>query len=629
MSFLAPLGLLALLTLPAILLLHLMRERRRRVVVPSLLLYELLPRRQEAQRRRRLPLTLLLLLHLLVAALLSLALARPQWAVALLGGEEHLALIIDTSTSMAARARGVGAGSRLDVARERARALVSGLAGRGSITLIAAGTSASLIDRGGVDAISRLSLALDALAAGGTGSDIPGALTLAEAALEGLPSGRVVVLTDAASPTLADELADRTPALPVGWELVGDERDNRAIVTLAARPRGPGGPLQVYARAVNYAGGPAVTTLRLFVDDELADTRTLSFQPDGEVELTWALPAGAAALRAELDGADSLPADDSAALSLAASRPLRAVLVSINPAALERALRAVPGVDVAVIDPAAYPGSAEAAGDLTVFDGYLPDAWPQGGVLVVGPPAGSGLLDVGGRLRAPEDGGLRVAPGTTLLEGVSLSSVDFGQVAQIASPEWAATMLSRGDQPLMLRGRVGRSEIAIWTFDPAGGNLTSRLAFPLLMARSVRDLTPAALPGSALLGEALALRPDPRADSIVVRAPDGSEETLAVSPGERTLLTLRASGLYTVEELRGGEPLYTASLPVNAGTPAESDLAPRPLPSLPPAPAAAVGAERPEEAGRPLWIWLAAIALAVAMAEWLYVHGARRPGVSS
>lgn len=627
MSFLAPLGLLALITLPIIVLLHLMRERRKRVIVPSLLLWQLLPQRQEAQRRRRLPLTLLLLLHLIVAALLGLALGRPQWAVGLLGGEEHLALIIDTSTSMGAPDGRIGGGSRLDAARERARALLGALAGRSSATLIAAGPTAALVDRGGVDAAARLSLALDGLRAGGTGSDIAGAITLAEASLAGLPNGRIVVLTDAASPTLASELAGRALTLPLDWELLGGQLDNRAIVTLAARPRSANGPLQVYARAVNYGDAPALSSLRLYVDDQLVDTRSLSFQPDGEVELTWVLQPGGGLLRAELDGADGLPADDSAALNLAATRPVRALLVSADPAALERALRAVPGLALAVLSPAAYPGSAEArAADLTIFNDYLPNEWPEGGVLVVDPPAGAGLLTVGAPARAPEGAVLRTASGSALLDGVSLDSVDFGPAATVATPEWASALLTRGEQTLILRGRTGRTELAVWAFDPASGNLTSRLAFPLLTARTVRDLAPAALPGAALAGERLLVRPDPRADMLIVRGPAGDEQNVPVEPGGSAGVVLDSAGLYTIEERRDGELLFAARLPVNAGAPAESDLGPRPLPELAPPAVAAVDGES-EESGRPLWIWLAGLALAVACLEWLYVHGARRPGV--
>lgn len=626
MSFLAPLGLLALLALPLIIILHMLRERRRRVVVPSLLLWQLLPRRQEAQRRRRLPLTLLLLLHLLAAALLALALGRPQWSLALFGGAGHTAIVIDTSTSMAAPAPGLG-GTRLEAAQARARALIAGLGARQTATLIAAGPSPRLVDSAGPEGAARLLAALEGLRAGGTGSDLDAALTLAEASLQGRDRARVVVITDAALPApQLSALAARPAALPVEWVNVGAPIDNRAMVALAARPRGAVGPIQVYARAVNYGQTPLRTVVRLLGDGQLLDTRAVNLQPAGEVELTWAVPRGVVELRAELDGADGLPADDVATISLDQTRPVSALLVSDAPAALERALRALPGVAVTTIAPGQYAGAPEAGvADLTVFDGYLPPAWPPGGVLVVNPPPGSPLLDVGERPREP--GPDQRAPrateaGAELLDGLSLASVSFGAARDVAPPPWARTLLARGDQPLILRGRVGSSEVAVWAFDLAQGNLATRLAFPLLTARTVRDLTPAPLPASALLGEELRLVPDPRAAWVELAAPDGSVAVLTATPGEPLPLALDQPGVYTLAERAEGRTLYTGRLAVNAGAPFESDLTPRALPpSL--SPAAAAGLR--DDQSRPLWPWLAAAALAVMMAEWFYVHGRRQP----
>src|SRR4051812_37933405 len=116
MSLLFPLGLLALLLLPIIVVLHLLRERQRRGAGPSLMHWQFVPRRPAGERIRRLPLTLLLLLHLLVAGLLGLALARPQLAGAL-GGARQVAIVLDTSTSMAARE---GGATRFEQAQERA-----------------------------------------------------------------------------------------------------------------------------------------------------------------------------------------------------------------------------------------------------------------------------------------------------------------------------------------------------------------------------------------------------------------------------------------------------------------------------------------------------------------------------
>ena len=625
MSLLAPLGLLALLALPLIIILHMLRERRRRVVVPSLLLWQLMPRKQEAQRRRRLPLTLLLLLHLLGAALLALALARPQWSLALFGGTGHTAVVIDTSTSMAAPAPGLG-GTRLEAAQARARTIIGGLGAQETVTLIAAGPRPRLVDSAGPDGSARLLAALEGLRAGGTGSDLAGALTLAEATLQGRDGARVVVITDAAFPApLMEGLAARPAALPVEWMGVGGPLDNRALVALASRQRGAVGPVQVYARAVNYGQTPLRTVVRLFGDGQLLDTRAVSLQPAGEAELTWAVPRGIGELRAELDGADGLPADDVATISLDQTRAVRALLVSDAPAALERALRALQGVTVTTLPTARYAGSVEAgAAALTIFDGYLPGAWPAGGVLAVNPPPGSPLLDVGARPRAAglDAGAPRTrGAGAQLFDGLSLGSVEFGAAREVAPPEWASTLLARGEQPLIMRGHTGRSEVAIWAFDLAEGNLVTRLAFPLLTARTVRDLTPAALPASALLGEALRVAPDPRATRVELGAPDGSVAVLEVTPGEALPLALDQPGVYTLVEQAEGRALYTGRLPVNAGAPFEADLTPRALPPTPPA--AALVSVAGDEA-RPLWPWLAAAALAVMMFEWLYVHGRRR-----
>ncbi|MGQ9925655.1 MAG: vWA domain-containing protein [Chloroflexaceae bacterium] len=615
MSLLAPLGLLALLTLPVIVILHMLRERRQRVIVPSLLLWQLLPQSHAARQRRRLSITLLLLLHLLAAALLALALARPQWNLIGFGGQRHLALVIDTSISMAAPAPGSG-GNRLDAARVRAQSLL-GAAGGGSATLIAAGPQAWVIDS---DAASspRLVAALARLRPGGVGSDLAGALTLAEASLQGRPDAQIVVLTDAALPALAGELAMRGATVPIRWETVGGELTNRAIVAFAARPRASAGLVQVYARVVNYGSGTLRTVVRLYDDETLLDTRPITLRPDGEVELTWTVPRGISFLRAELDGEDALPADDRAALSLVAYRPARALLVSEQPAALERALRAVQGLELAVVTPAEYRG---AAADLTVFDRFLPAVWPSGGVLAIHPPRDATLLTAGPP--APSSGELAITPaGAELFEGIGLGAVEFGPATLVSPPAEAVTLLSRAGQPLIFRWRVPGSTIVVWTFDLAQGNLTTRLAFPLLVARTARDLIPPAAPASVLAGATLSLPVDPRATTVEVTAPDGTATPVAVEPEGRALVTFDQPGRYTLVELAGNQRLYTAQVGVNAGAAVESDLRPRPVPN----PVAAPVSRERDEVVQPLWPWLVALALIVILGEWMYVHARRSQG---
>jgi hypothetical protein len=604
MTFLLPLGLLALLTLPVILLLHLLRERRRRMAVPSLLHWQNLPRKREGERIRRLPLTLLLLLHLLAAALIGLALGRPQLAGALGGAPRQIAIIIDTSTSMATRD---GPSTRFAQARERARTALNGLGGSDRAILIAAGPAARVIASGGAGDVAALHESLDQLRPGGTGVDLAGALTLAEAAFDGERARQVVVISDGALPSSAA----RTIAAPLDWQQVGTDQPNRAIVAFAARPAGAN--VQVYARAANYSSTPIQTSILLYGDDQALGSRNVAIAAGGETELTWTLPAGYSWLRAALDGRDGLPQDDDGFLGLAQTRPIRAMLVSANPDALRRALAAIPGVSVTVADPSSY--SPAQAADVTLFDSFLPPAWPEGATLAINPPPDNALIPIGqrtGRQAAAE-----LAHSGALLEGLSLEGVRFGDPRQVMTPAWATPQLALGDTPLILRGRAGTHEIAIWNFDLAASNLPTRLAFPLLVARTVRDLTPPALPASIAAGARLALRPDPRAGQIELSGPENLRATVAATQTlELDMLTL--PGLYRVEERAAGEILFRGQVAVNAGAAIESDLRPRPAPPIAGADQSLAGEPRREM--RDIWPWLALGALAVLMLEWGYIH---------
>jgi Ca-activated chloride channel homolog len=331
-------------------------------------------------------------------------------------------------------------------------------------------------------------------------------------------------------------------------------------------------------------------------------------------------------VRVEISSNDALPADDAAELSLAQVRPINAVLVSNNPA-LQRALQALPGLNVRQISANDY-AAAQPAADLTVFDGVLPQAWPVGGVLVINPPLSRDpLLPTGGRQRpSPEDSLVTLLP--NLFDGLSLGSVDFGAPRAVEAPPWAQVALALGETPLVLRGQAERSEIAIWTFDLNDSNLASRLAFPLLVARTVRDLTPAALPGSTTLGSAITLRPGPRAELLQIIAPDGTTSELQLDQSATAQLMAQQAGLYTVVERAGTDEVFRGSLAVNAGSSAESPLSPRRLPTLrsPETLASETGPEA-EQAGLPFWPWLAAGALAIFMFEWFYSH-MRKPNIS-
>jgi Ca-activated chloride channel homolog len=611
MQLLQPLFLLALLTLPIIAALHIIRERRRRVAVPSLILWRGLPRKPEGKRLNRLPITPLLLLHLLIAALLALALAWPQLGALLPGAPVQTVVVLDTSTSMAASA---GTGTRLERAVGEARELLRSLRGQDRATLIAMGPQARVLDAGGAEDLGRLSEALDALVPGGSGANLPEALTLAEAALRSGFESRILVLSDDALPPA--DLAGRAVAAEVEWRSLGDDAANRAIVAFAARPWSGDTRTQLYARVANFAEQPDVVTLRLFADGAQIDERSVSLDAGGQSEQTWTLDIQEGRLEARIDGDDALAADDAAVLQLAPRRPLEAVLVSDEPATLERALGALPEARVRVVAPASYAIDSAGAADLTIFDHVAPPAQlPAGGVLLIAPPLETPSARV---LRLGVLPAAELRSRGTLLEGLSLGGVDFGPISFVEPPSWAESLLTAGETPLILRGRQGQSEVAIWAFGLRQGNLRGRLAFPLLVARTARDLTPPPLPATLAAGARLELRPSPRADTVELVAPDGASERRASAP-LLALGPLSSPGIYRLRELDGDSTIYESFVAVNVGSGLESDLRPRPRPQIETreAPTAANGGR---SEGRDLWPYLALLALAALLFEWVYVQ---------
>ena len=139
MSFLNPAAFLFLLSLPLILLFHLLRIRRQEVAVSSTRFWSEAQRDQRASAPfRRFRMNLLFLLQVLAVLALTAALARPYRTVEL-HGDERTVLVLDTSASM--KAEDVP-GGRFAAARAEALRLLADLGPGQSAAVIAAGREA-------------------------------------------------------------------------------------------------------------------------------------------------------------------------------------------------------------------------------------------------------------------------------------------------------------------------------------------------------------------------------------------------------------------------------------------------------------------------------------------------------
>jgi len=142
MTFVTPIGLVALLTIPAIVAIHLFRRRFPRRAVAGLFLWQSVRQTPEGGGKiTRLPITTSLILECLAALALALILAGARLSPASVS--EHLVVLLDDSASMAA-VNGAGESTR-DRAVRRVIAEMDRLGAGARITIVQSGIRPSVL----------------------------------------------------------------------------------------------------------------------------------------------------------------------------------------------------------------------------------------------------------------------------------------------------------------------------------------------------------------------------------------------------------------------------------------------------------------------------------------------------
>lgn len=582
MTFAAPLGLLALLAVPAIVVLHLYRRRlvERRVAGLFLFAGERLVA-GAGRIRTRLLRTPSLWLECLAAVALALWLAEPSFGST---AARHVVVVLDDSASMAAgdcRERAVGA----------VRARVAALGGDDVVTLLRTGPRPDVL-LGPRALPGVVDSALAAWRPARPGHDPRPVLDLARELAAG--GGEVVFVTDAPPPPGAGDL---------DVVAFGRPRPNAALAGVRREP-GPAGE-QLRLRFAGY-GGLAEVAWSLFDGDrELHSARTPLV--DGAAEVAVALPAGVGAVRVQL-AQDALAVDD-VAVALPAQR--RTVAVADVLSQESRSSLAIARVLAAQQD-------VELTADLAAAQLVLavePHALRPGQVeLLVSP--GTGERDA---WRGP----FVIDRAHPWLAGVQLEGVVWVAGRR---PLPGQVVVAAGTQPLLTDEWLDAGRRLWLDLDAALGNLARSPDWPVLIA-NVLDTCRAEVPGPeqqevVLGGEARYRR--------TLRTDGGDREVLLVDPdgartpgrGGRTVAWLpTVPGLHRVV---GGDGRELGAFAVRFVDPGESDLSGCVTGDWPRTPAPTDGeATAHTSLGRRL---LALLLLALVVGDWWWLGRAAGTG---
>ncbi|MBN1580856.1 MAG: VWA domain-containing protein [Anaerolineae bacterium] len=626
MGFLAPLALaFAALGIPILIVYMLKLRREARHVSSTMLWSQVLQDRQANAPWQKLRRNLLMLIQLLLLFLLVLALARPYSEISRLF-QGNVIILLDASASMQATdtARGGGAATRFDLARDRAKQIVDGLGANDTLTLIAVADTprvlASLCNDKSV-----LRQALSTTQVTNTQADWEAAFILAQSSAQQAARTTTVVLSDGGLP-------DGLPPLPgqVRYIPTGITAENVAITALAIRD-GPHGP-QAFVRVANAGTQPVTTLVQIDVNESLFDARTLDIAAGGESGIALDdLPLDTQRIQARLPD-DTLAIDNQAWAVRAADREATVFLVTPGNSFLERAIGLMPNlnpVTVRVTDTLTHtvtlPGGITP--DLIIFDTLTPADLPElGNLLFIGPPVANELIRVGGMLTDTTI--LDVEGNHPLLhyvDAAQLRELNIARAREVSVPSWAETLIEARSGPLLLAGEVGGRRIAILTFDLHQSDLPLKITFPILIANLTYWLAPTSavdVPAQLSPGMPALIRPQIGVSEIVVTAPSGQQWTFEAAGSEPIpFAQTDEPGIYTVEQKRvqqgADQQISQASFAVNLFSELESYIEPRDEIDVGQTP---ISAQTESSVGRrEWWRWPALAALSMLIIEW-FVH---------
>jgi hypothetical protein len=615
-QFAHPLALLALLAIPIIVALYLLRPKRRRVILSTTTLWQrALKDRERGLGLRRLLRNLSLLLLLAAALALGAGLAGPQWPTRTTERADTV-LVLDVSASMKARA-GIR-GTRFDQALAEAARIVDGLPAEGRMLVMTSGRRA-VIRTGFETDRDTLRRALAQLRPGDESGRPGEALALAQSLLQGREHGRIYFVTDGAFDSDFDPGFSKAKFL-----FVGTPAKNIAITRFDLRQEpGSDDRFQALLALRNYTDAPVRVPASVTLEDRVLFNDTVEVNAMAEEILILPFRGRAEGrATARIDTGDDLAADDQAFAVMNAPEPLRVLLYSAGNFYLESVLQALPGVALVKREWSAAENLTQLARvhDVVVFDGVDAPQLPPGRFLLVNSVAPSPPFHDAGWVKRPTISGRGAS---ALMRNVDLTAVRIDQARRVVVDR-AAPGLQRlfwsSETDLALALLDEDVKLVYLGFDLYRSNFPLQAAFPLFMSQSMEWLRPRGDSERANhfpAGSSHSIRLPPGELRAIVEKPSGTTETLQAEDDTVSFDATSEAGIYryTTDD-------STRYFAMSFGDAKESDINARWTPRD-----ERRAEERPADgdalAVTPLWPQLLILALMLLGLEWFVWIGSR------
>jgi Ca-activated chloride channel family protein len=397
----------------------------------------------------------------------------------------------------------------------------------------------------------------------------------------------------------------------VRWVGVGGRGRNVAITNFGVRRNylGTFGS-QAFASVVNFSDERQRLSLALSVDDRTVAEQALELGP--QVRRALVLPfthEGGGVVRARLRVSDDLASDNVAQAVIPAPRAISVLLVSPGNLFLEKVLKTDPQVQLETRTLDAYQGGMEGF-DVVVIDSASPPRIGSGRYVLINTVPSDVPIEVLGRFQSPVI--MDWDRNHLIMRQVDFAKVAIEEALRVRPLAAGKTLVEASGGPLVYLLEERDRKAVFFGFDLFRTDFPLRVAFPLMLSKSLRWLHPAGLDQSSLqlqTGEPVLLPVEHGVTSATVVTPSGRSAEAQVARGLASFTDTDEVGVYTVNTSRG-----ETKIAVNLMHAETSDLTPRPLPTF----VEGAGAEAaPVPIQRELWPFLVMFAIAVLLLEGL------------
>ncbi len=607
MNFLAPAAFIFAATLPVVVLFYLLKRKRVVKLVPSTILWQkFLAETQASAPFQRLRHNWLLLLQLLLLLLAILALARPYFASKAKSGR-ILVTILDASASMQSIDEQP---TRFEKARKQALELVASMAPEDKMVVLLAGGNTE-VKQSPTSEKAALRRAIESSQANDSPTRLNEALKLAETLIQNNTKAEVHLFSDGATGSLQEF---ENKALPLVYHQVGTRGVNVGIVNLDVRSN-PDNPVQraIFATIQNASTNQQQVQAELVFEDKVLDVKSIALKPkESSPQVFIASQPHDGVFTVRIDAKDDLAVDNSASIVSLLPEPLKVLLVTAGNRFLEKALKAVPSVELSKA-----PQLTDAAEnyDLVVLDNVMPVAWPKANIMAIH-VANTNWFGGWKTIEGPPI--VDWKSGHPLLRFVNFDNVGIAETLGIKTPNWALSLVDSPQTSLLLAGELQNQRIVWIGFDTLQSTWPLRISFPIFVANAVDWLNPASEKASQLTvkaGDPFHLRISKNISSAEITLPDGSTRIRAIDPNKQELLfgDTQKQGIY---KMKAGT--NTIVFCVNLLDAPETDITPRSEIRF--GQYAKVTSSTTRQASLEVWRWFALTALFVLLFEWWYYH---------